>query len=157
MQQEAEMEKIRAAYEKMRMDLEQARIESGDVMMMGNEEEATRAGTEGKEGKDRMGTEKDDEEGKRAEEDMDTVNDKEMREDGTHEEDGGDKNGPGKQGNEGTKGQDNGGSKEAHAAKVQDQPTTEASEKKIQFDENLTDKTRSDTDEKDLAQGTGDK
>ena len=40
---------------------------------------------------------------------------------------------------------------------MQDQPATEVSEKKIQFDENLTDKTRSDTDEKDLAQGTGGK
>ena len=143
------------------MDLEKARIGNGDVMMMGNEEEATRAETEVKEGtdvgKDRMGKEEDDEEGKRAEEDMDTENDKEMGEDGTHEEDGGNKNGTEKQENEGTKGQDEGGSDEAHTAEVQDQPTTGSFEKKIQFEENLTDKTRSDIDEKDLAEGTGDK
>ena len=157
MQQEAEMEKIRAAYEKMRMDLEKARIGNGDVMMMGNEEEATRAGTEGKDEKDRMETEKDDAEGKQAEEDMDTGNDKEKGENGTHKKAGEDKNVPEEQGNERTKGADNGGSNEAYAANVQDQPETEASEKKTQFDENLTDKTRSDTDEKDLAQGTGDK
>ena len=50
---------MRAAYEKMRMDLEKARIGNVDVTMAGNEEEATGAktevegGTDG--GKDRVG------------------------------------------------------------------------------------------------------
>ena len=157
MQQEAEMEKIRVAYEKMRMDLEQARIESGDVVMMGNEEGGKQAGTEGTDEKDRMETEKDDGEGHQAEENMDTRNDKGKGEEGTHGKDGGDKSGPGEQGSEGTNGNDNGGSNEACAANVQEQPATEVSEKKIKFDEKLTDKTRSDTDGKDLAQGTGGK